>query len=100
MYVIGLMSGTSADGVDAALVDIRGTGHDLKIKLKAFRTFPYPTVFRERLVQAMTGGTGEDEGPLNGALGEGVFPAAFKGLTADGVAPPPSGAVRPPSASP
>src|SRR5213594_4730295 len=70
MYVIGLMSGTSADGVDAALVDIRGTGHDLKITLKAFRSFPYPTAFRERLLQAMTGGTVEDVCHMNGALGE------------------------------
>src|SRR3989441_9325351 len=93
MYVLGLMSGTSADGVDAALVGIRGSGHDLKIKLKAFRTFPYPTVFRERLVQAMTGGTGEDVCHLNGVLGEWVSRAAFKVLKAAGVAPP-RGAVR------
>src|SRR5438128_6879651 len=87
MYVIGLMSGTSADGVDAALVDIRGTGHDLKIKLKAFRTFPYPTVFRERLVQAMTGGTVEDVCHLNGVLGEWFSRAALKVLKAAGVTP-------------
>src|SRR2546428_1851145 len=87
MYVIGLMSGTSADGVDAALVDIRGSGHDLKIKLKAFRTFPYPTVFRERLVQAMTGGTVEDVCHLNGALGEWFPRAALRVLTAAGVPP-------------
>src|SRR5437870_11592210 len=84
MYVIGLMSGTSADGVDAALVDIRRTGHDLKIQLKAFRTFPYPTVFRERLVQAMTGGTVEDVCDLNGALGEWFSRAALKVLKAAG----------------
>src|SRR3989442_7315216 len=82
MYVIGLMSGTSADGVDAALVDIRGTGHDLKITLKAFRTFPYPTAFRERLLQAMTGGTVEDVCHLNGALGEWFARASLKVLKA------------------
>src|SRR2546428_1011792 len=87
MYVIGLMSGTSADGVDAALVDIRGTGHDLKITLKAFRTFPYPTAFRERLLQAMTGGTVEDVCHLNGALGEWFARAALKVLKAAGVSP-------------
>ena len=87
MYVIGLMSGTSADGVDAALVDIHGTGHDLKIKLKAFRTLPYPTVFRERLVQAMTSGTVEDVCHLNAALGEWFARAALKVLKAAGVSP-------------
>src|SRR3989442_7598226 len=87
MYVIGLMSGTSADGVDAALVDIRGSSHDLKIKLKAFRTFPYPTVFRERLVQAMAGGTVEDVCHLNGALGGWFSPAALKVPTAARVLP-------------
>src|SRR3989442_547672 len=87
MYVIGLMSGTSADGVDAALVAIRGTGHDLKITLKAFRTFPYPTAFRERLLQAMTGGTVEDVCHLNGALGEWFARAALKVLKAAGVTP-------------
>src|SRR2546422_2275800 len=87
MYVIGLMSGTSADGVDAALVDIRATGHDLKITLKAFRTFPYPTAFRERLLQAMTGGAVEDVCHLNGALGEWFARAALKVLKAAGVSP-------------
>ena len=87
MYVLGLMSGTSADGVDAALVDVRGTGHGLKITLKAFRTFPYPTAFRERLLQAMTSGTVEDVCHLNAALGEWFARAALKVLKAAGVSP-------------
>jgi anhydro-N-acetylmuramic acid kinase len=87
MYVIGLMSGTSADGVDAALVDVRGTGHDLKIMLKAFRTFPYPTAFRERLLQAMGGGTVEDVCHLNGVLGEWFARATLKVLKAAGLSP-------------
>ncbi|TLY19868.1 MAG: anhydro-N-acetylmuramic acid kinase, partial [Nitrospirae bacterium] len=85
--VIGLMSGTSADGVDAALVDIRGTGHDLKITLKASRTFPYPIVFRGQLLQAMTGGTVEDVCHLNAALGEWFARAALKVLKTAGVSP-------------
>ena len=50
MKVIGLMSGTSADGVDAAVVDIRGPAHDLKLKVIAFKTFPYSAEFRARLL--------------------------------------------------
>ena len=41
--VIGLMSGTSVDGIDAALVDISGTGLDIKAELIAGETYPYPT---------------------------------------------------------
>ncbi|HZC68211.1 MAG TPA: anhydro-N-acetylmuramic acid kinase, partial [Nitrospirales bacterium] len=85
--VLGLMSGTSADGVDAALVDVRGTGHDLRITLKAFRMFPFPTAFRERLLQAMTAGTVEDVCHLNGALGEWFARAALKVLKAADMPP-------------
>lgn len=78
MKVIGLMSGTSADGVDAALVDIRGAGHDLKIRLLAHRTFPYPQSFRVRLLEATTSGTVADACHLNAALGEWFAKAALK----------------------
>src|SRR5205807_10158282 len=87
MYVLGLMSGTSADGVDAALVDVRGTGHGLKITLKAFRTFPYPTAFRDRLLQAMTRGTVEDVCQLNAALDEWFARSALNVLKASCVWP-------------
>jgi len=87
MKVIGLMSGTSADGVDAALVDIQGTGHNLKIKLSAFRTFPYPSSFRVRLLHAMTHGTVADVCHLNAALGEWFARAAWKLLKSAAVSP-------------
>ena len=46
MRVVGLMSGTSADGVDAAVVDIdRG-----KVRLLAFEVFPYPTALRRQIL--------------------------------------------------
>ena len=78
MEVIGLMSGTSADGVDAVLVDIRGSGHDLKIRLRAHRTFPYPPAFRVRLLEAMTSGTVADVCHLNVVLGEWFAKAALR----------------------
>ena len=49
--VIGLMSGTSVDGIDAALVDIFGTDLDIKIELIAGETYPYPTEIRERILE-------------------------------------------------
>ena len=45
--VIGLISGTSVDGIDAALVEISGTELDLKIELLAGATYPYPAELRE-----------------------------------------------------
>lgn len=46
MRVIGLMSGTSADGIDVAVVQIRGHGFRRTMRLEAFRTFPYPPAVR------------------------------------------------------
>jgi len=51
-YVIGLMSGTSCDGIDAALCRIRGTGPGLSLKLVRHMAFPYPTALRTRLLNA------------------------------------------------
>ena len=40
--IIGLISGTSVDGIDAALVDVCGSQTDLQVQLVGGRTFPYP----------------------------------------------------------
>lgn len=53
--VIGLISGTSVDGIDAALVDIDGTDEDLKVEFLAGATTPYPTDLREQIL-AVCGG--------------------------------------------
>ena len=53
--VIGLMSGTSVDGIDAALVDIAGTDSDLKVEFLAGATYPYPAALREQVL-AVCGG--------------------------------------------
>jgi anhydro-N-acetylmuramic acid kinase len=54
-YVIGLISGTSVDGIDAALIDISGTDLDLKIELLAGVTYPYPAELRERILAVCAG---------------------------------------------
>jgi anhydro-N-acetylmuramic acid kinase len=53
--VIGLISGTSVDGIDAALVEISGTEFDLKIELLAGATYPYPTELRKRILAVGAG---------------------------------------------
>jgi len=40
--VIGLMSGTSVDGVDAVLVRISGSGRETRVAQAAFETLPFP----------------------------------------------------------
>jgi anhydro-N-acetylmuramic acid kinase len=39
--IIGLMSGTSADGVDVAVVDIRGKGLSTRFRMIAYEAVPY-----------------------------------------------------------
>ncbi|WP_421655345.1 anhydro-N-acetylmuramic acid kinase [Leptothermofonsia sp. ETS-13] len=55
MLVIGLISGTSVDGIDAALVKISGLTHDLKVDFLAGNTFPYPTALREQILTVCAG---------------------------------------------
>lgn len=47
---VGLISGTSADGIDAALVQIAGAGAGARLELLAFRTTPYPPEVRDELL--------------------------------------------------
>ncbi|NEP01877.1 MAG: anhydro-N-acetylmuramic acid kinase [Symploca sp. SIO2E9] len=53
--VIGLISGTSVDGIDAALVEITGLDLDLKVELLAARTFTYPEYLREQILDCCAG---------------------------------------------
>ncbi|MEA2516064.1 MAG: anhydro-N-acetylmuramic acid kinase [Thermomicrobiales bacterium] len=47
---VGLISGTSADGIDAALVRIAGAGDGAHLQLVAFVSTPYPTEVRDELL--------------------------------------------------
>ena len=54
MIVAGVMSGTSADGIDVALVDFRDAGGGYpKLKLLAHQAFPYPAALRRAVLGAM-----------------------------------------------
>ncbi|MDE2179283.1 MAG: anhydro-N-acetylmuramic acid kinase [candidate division NC10 bacterium] len=58
MHVIGLMSGTSADGIDAALLEI-GSGQALpKLRLLHFAVFPFPRGLREQILRVADAGSG------------------------------------------
>ncbi|NJN04085.1 MAG: anhydro-N-acetylmuramic acid kinase [Leptolyngbyaceae cyanobacterium RM1_1_2] len=55
MKVIGLISGTSVDGIDAALVDIRGEGFEITATLLASETYPYEPALRQQILAAGAG---------------------------------------------
>lgn len=53
MIVAGVMSGTSADGIDVALVRVMGRGLRTRFELLAHKAFPYPANIREAVLAAM-----------------------------------------------
>jgi len=77
MRVLGLMSGTSADGIDVALAHITGAPPRLRARLEGSITIPYPARVRGAILELANGGgttTGELS-RLNFLLGE-VFARA------------------------
>ncbi len=55
MRVIGLMSGTSVDGIDAALVELTGTPERPQVKLLAGQTFDYDPALRSQILAVCDG---------------------------------------------
>jgi len=53
-YIVGLMSGTSLDGIDAALVEVDGSGLGTRVRQIGFLTLPFPPEIREELQDAMS----------------------------------------------
>ncbi len=82
--VIGLISGTSADGVDAVLVRLFGRRPD-RIKTIAFTTLPYPGSIRDAVLQASQDGDGTTLCWLHFTLGELFAEAAHKVADQGGV---------------
>src|SRR5690348_8150280 len=72
MIVAGVMSGTSADGVDVALVRISGQSRGLRLKLLAHQHFAYPARLREAVLASMDASAARvaDLARLNVLLGE------------------------------
>ena len=90
-YYLGLISGTSADGIDAALVRFDGgEASPLQAELIAARTLPWQPDVRARLVWLGQGGALDslDElGELDAQVGEAFADAALAILGEAGVTP-------------
>ena len=82
--VIGLISGTSADGVDAALVKVIGD-KPKRVETLAFTTLPYPAKIRKAVLEVSHNGDIETLCWLNFALGELFAEAALKVIEIAGV---------------
>ncbi len=80
MFVAGIMSGTSVDGIDVALVEIWGEGFGQRVKLLAFHSMPYPKRVREGILAVSNNATHTSEISqmnffLGSAFGEAVLEA-------------------------
>ena len=80
--VIGLMSGTSIDGIDACLVEISGNGLHTRINVLAFETYPYNDTTRTAILDTCNPETGTVDKvcQLNFHLGK-LFANAAKSIT-------------------
>ncbi len=53
---IGIMNGTSLDGIDVILIDLKGCGADTQFITKAFRVFPIPSGLKLKMRAIMHSG--------------------------------------------
>jgi anhydro-N-acetylmuramic acid kinase len=71
MRIAGIMSGTSLDGIDVAIIDITGSGFKAKINVLTSHSVPYPRQIREALLAVSNTSTQTgDISRLNFLLGE------------------------------
>lgn len=87
MIIIGLMSGTSADGIDAALTEIAGEGRQTRIALRSFLCLPHTPAMRDAILRLCDPRTGSvaDLCALHFALGERFAEAAQAVARAAGI---------------
>ena len=84
---VGLMSGTSLDGISAAVVRFKRTDTDaLDVELLGFHVHEYSRAQREQLLAAMQGGSARDYCRLAVDLGELFAAAAARVIAEAGVA--------------
>jgi anhydro-N-acetylmuramic acid kinase len=77
-WILGLASGSTADGVDAALVEITGVGLAMHFQLRHALTQPYPRDLRDLLLNL---GAGQPVPPRQLSLAHRILGEAFSAAT-------------------
>lgn len=89
MLIIGLMSGTSADGIDTVLCEIAGEPPALAARIVQANTYPYDPAFRQRILNACQPDQSRVDKlcQLNVDLGERLAQAALGIIEGSGLSP-------------
>lgn len=87
MKVVGLMSGTSADAVDAVLVSIARRGRTPRISTVAFASVLYPRSLQQRIMELSLHGRVDQICHMNVYLGELFAKAALRVIRKAGYLP-------------
>src|SRR2546427_10387260 len=82
--IVGLMSGSAGDGIDAAVVEVRGAGAATRARQLGFSTVGFPEAFRQRLF-ALDGASAGELCELDFLLGELLAAAALDAMAAAGL---------------
>ena len=87
MIVVGLMSGTSVDGIDAAVIDVSHAADVLKMRVLAYCESPINEPLRDRIHRLFNPGTSsvDEVCEVNVLLGEAFAEAAAVALREAGV---------------
>ncbi len=87
--IVGLISGTSADGVSAVVTEITGTGLKAEMRVLGFGTYPYPPELKEAVFELFRPETSTVDGicEMNFVLGEFFAGCALKVIGECGLTP-------------
>jgi anhydro-N-acetylmuramic acid kinase len=89
LIIIGLMSGTSADGIDAAIVAISGAPPTHRVRLIRHETYPHDADLRRAIFAAFRPESSSVDHltALNTAVGAAFAEAALRVIAAEGMTP-------------
>ncbi len=89
LTVVGLMSGTSVDGIDAVVVDLAGKAGDPEVRQRAFRTVPIDERLRAEILAVSAGElrSPRELSHLDHVLGDAMGDAAVAAMADAGLSP-------------